>query len=271
MTQHRHSGAGTAARRRWLAGLGAGLAWGVAGWPGVAAAALPETVQQLKPSVVMIGTYAETDTPRFGFRGTGFGVLEGRHVLTNAHVIPESAALVDGRRLAVQVPEGRGKWSQRTAQVLAQDTSRDLALLALDGAPVRPLRLASVEQLREGMDIALMGFPLAGAVGYTAVTHRGVLAAMTDVVLPPPVAQALTPRAIRQLREGNFPVMQLDVTAYPGNSGGPVFDPDSGLVLGVVSMVLIKGTRESALSAPTGITYAIPADVVAEFLRGARP
>lgn len=254
-------------RRGLLAGL---CAWGAA-MPGLARAGLPDTVQQLKPSVLMVGTYSETDTPRFNFRGSGFAVLEGRHVLTNAHVIPEAAALIDGRRLVVQVPEGKGKWSQRTALVVAQDVSRDLALLSVEGAPVKPLRLASADQLREGMDIALMGFPLAGAVGYTAVTHRGVLAAMTDVVLPPPVAQALSPRAIRQLRDGGFQVMQLDVTAYPGNSGGPVFEPDSGLVLGVVSMVLIKGTRESALSSPTGITYAIPADVAAEFVRSSKP
>lgn len=271
MTQHRQASSGAWRRRHWLATVSGALALGMPLWPGAASAALPETVQQLKPSVVMIGTFSETDTPRFGFRGSGFAVLEGRHVLTNAHVVPEGAALVEGRRLVVQVPEGKGKWSQRTAQVIAQDASRDLALLSLEGAPLRPLRLAGVEQLREGMDLAIMGFPLAGAVGFTAVTHRGVLAAMTDVVLPPPVAQALTPRAIRQLRDGSFQVLQLDVTAYPGNSGGPVFDPDNGQVLGVVSMVLIKGTRESALSSPTGITYAIPADVAAEFLRGARP
>ncbi len=260
-------GAGLFGRRHLLAGLCAAAV----ALPGTAPAALPDTVQQLKPSVLMVGTHSETDTPRFSFRGSGFAVLEGRHVLTNAHVIPEAAALIDGRRLVVQVPEGRGKWSQRIAMVVAQDVSRDLALISIEGAPVKPLRLASADQLREGMDIALMGFPLAGAVGYTAVTHRGVLAAMTDVVLPPPVAQALSPRAIRQLRDGGFQVMQLDVTAYPGNSGGPVFEPDSGLVLGVVSMVLIKGTRESALSTPTGITYAIPADVAADFLRSSRP
>lgn len=267
MTQHRPSSPRPDARRRWLGGLCAA----VVVWPIAATAALPDTVQQLKPSVPMVGTYSETDTPRFTFRGTGFAVLDGRHVLTNAHVVPEAAALVEGRRLVVQVPEGKGKWSQRTALVVAQDPSRDLALLSIEGAPIKPLQLASPEQLREGMDIAIMGFPLAGAVGYTAVTHKGVLAAMTDVVLPPPAAQALTPRAIRQLRDGGFQVMQLDVTAYPGNSGGPVFDPDSGVVLGVVSMVLIKGTRESALSAPTGITYAIPADVAAAFVKSSRP
>jgi hypothetical protein len=37
-----------------------------------------------------------------------------------------------------------------------------------------------------------------------------------------------------------------------------LFDPRTGEVLGVLNMVLIKGTRESALSNPSGISYAIP-------------
>jgi S1-C subfamily serine protease len=61
-------------------------------------------------------------------------------------------------------------------------------------------------------------------------------------------------------------VFQLDATAYPGNSGGPLFDPRSGAVFGVISMVLVKGTRESALSQPSGITYAIPSRYVSEML-----
>ena len=58
-----------------------------------------------------------------------------------------------------------------------------------------------------------------------------------------------------------------DGTAYPGNSGGPLFDPDTGEVLGVVSMVLIKSTRESALTHPSGISYAVPSRYVLEMLQ----
>jgi S1-C subfamily serine protease len=53
-------------------------------------------------------------------------------------------------------------------------------------------------------------------------------------------------------------VFQLDATAYPGNSGSPIYDPETGEVIGIVNMVLVKGTKEAALSSPTGITYAIP-------------
>jgi S1-C subfamily serine protease len=73
------------------------------------------------------------------------------------------------------------------------------------------------------------------------------------------VAANLNPRVIRRLTTGSFPVLQLDATAYPGNSGSPVYDPETGEVLGIVNMVFVKGTKEAALTQPSGITYAIPA------------
>ena len=73
--------------------------------------------------------------------------------------------------------------------------------------------------------------------------------------------------AIRRLREGPFEVFQLDATAYPGNSGGPMFDPETGEVLGVINMVVIKNTKESALTNPSGISFAVPAKFVAQLLQ----
>jgi serine protease Do len=69
---------------------------------------------------------------------------------------------------------------------------------------------------------------------------------------------------------GNFDIFQLDGTAYPGNSGGPLFDPETGDVLGIVNMVFIKGTRESALTHPSGITYAIPSKFIQQLLQRSR-
>jgi S1-C subfamily serine protease len=66
----------------------------------------------------------------------------------------------------------------------------------------------------------------------------------------------------------SFDSFQLDATAYPGNSGSPVFELGKGRVIGVINSVLIKETREATLSEPTGITYAIPAKYIKPLLDG---
>jgi S1-C subfamily serine protease len=49
-----------------------------------------------------------------------------------------------------------------------------------------------------------------------------------------------------------------------------VLDARTGEVVGVVNMVLVRGTRESALSNPTGISYAIPVAFVRQLLQRPR-
>jgi S1-C subfamily serine protease len=225
-------------------------------------AELPDLIDQSKPSVVLVGTYAETDSPRFMFRGTGFVVGNGNLAITNAHVIPAVMTNEVGRRLIIQVRRTSGEWAARSATVSALDKTHDLALLRFDGpaAAALPLRKGTV---REGTGVALMGFPLGGALGFSTVTHRGIVSAVTGIALPTPNAQSLNASAVLRLRDGGFDILQLDATAYPGNSGGPVLDAQVGDVVGVVNMVVVKRSRESALTDPSGITYAIPASFAA--------
>ena len=67
-----------------------------------------------------------------------------------------------------------------------------------------------------------------------------------------------------------IPVMQLDGTAYPGNSGSPLYDPETGEVVGIVNSVVVKATRESILSQPSGISFAIPAQPLKNLLQSVR-
>ena len=75
-------------------------------------------------------------------------------------------------------------------------------------------------------------------------------------------------KAVMRLRK-SFDVFQLDATAYPGNSGSPLYDPDSGQVVGVLNMVFVKLTKEKILSDPSGIAYAIPVNHVKDLLKRA--
>lgn len=226
---------------------------------------LPETIARLKPSVVLIGTYKATDSPRFQLRGTGFIVGNGQLVVTNAHVLP-APAVGDAPALVVQVRQASGEWQMRSAVSLESHPAHDLALLRMDGPPGTAARLGDSSTVREGDDLAFMGFPIGGVLGFSPVTHRATVSSITPAALPSPSAGRLSEMAIRGLRNGTFNIFQLDATAYPGNSGGPLFDPETGDVLGVLNMVLIKGTRESALSQPSGISYAIPGVHVREML-----
>jgi S1-C subfamily serine protease len=61
-------------------------------------------------------------------------------------------------------------------------------------------------------------------------------------------------------------VFQLDGTAYPGNSGSPVYDIATGEVYAVLNKVFVQGGREAAVEQPSGISYAIPIDLARPLL-----
>lgn len=230
-----------------------------------ARAGLPELVAATKPSVVAVGVFNATANPRFGFRGTGFAIGDGRLIVTNAHVLPADDD-PNADRLAIAVPRDRTSAEVRTARRLSVSTQHDLVLLQIDGAPLPPLTLAGPQTVREGMAIALIGFPLGSALGLVPVTHAGVVSAITAIALPAPTSRQLDARTATALRQGPAEIYQLDATAYPGNSGSPVLDLDSGKVIGVINSVFVKGTKESAISQPTGISYAVPGRYVVDLM-----
>jgi S1-C subfamily serine protease len=227
-----------------------------------ARADLPALISTIRPSVLPVGTFDALSSPRFAFRGSGFVVEGGTLLVTNAHVLPEPGKKTP--QLAVLAGTGGGV---RLANLVAVDWLHDLALLQLDGAALPALELAPPGSVREGMDVALAGYPIGGVLGYSLVTHRGIVSSITKIALPALNSRQLDERAISKLRAGPFEVYQLDATAYPGNSGGPLLDAHTGRVIGIVNMVLVRGSRESALTHPTGITYAIPAEFIDALLK----
>lgn len=229
---------------------------------------LPQTIERIKPAVVAVGTLEKTRRPPLNFLGTGFAVDDGYHIVTNAHVLP--SVLDPGRREALVIVTGTGKGQEaRGARVLAVDEEHDLALLRIGGTALPTLSIADSGKVREGQPVAFTGFPLGMALGFHAVTHRGTVSSVTPIVLPSGSARQLDAKAVNRIRKEPYDVLQLDATAYPGNSGSPLYDPETGAVYGIVNMVFVKGTKESALSHPSGITYAIPANYIRGLLERA--
>src|SRR5207253_1879245 len=102
---------------RFLAGLTLRLMLLV---PLVALAALPQTIEQIKPSLVGIGTFQKTRSPAVIFFGTGFVVGDGRHVVTNAHTVEKPLDL-EKRESFIVLVAGNGEPQPRDAQLLATD------------------------------------------------------------------------------------------------------------------------------------------------------
>jgi len=215
--------------------------------------------------VVVVGTYKKTDSPQFAMRGTGFVIDSGNLIATNAHVVPDSSD-PDAPALVIQARTGSGEMQVRRAHVVNKDREHDLAVLRIDGPALPALKLRNSESVREGQLVGFTGFPIGGALGFSPVTHRGMVSSITPIALPVANARQVNEKLVRQLKRGPFNIFQLDATAYPGNSGSPVFDAGSGEVIGIINMVFIKGSKEAALSQPSGITYAIPANYLKDLL-----
>lgn len=227
-------------------------------------------IQRIKPSIVAVGTFDRLRSPQFSFSGTGFVVGDGRLVATNAHVIARPLDVERGETLVIAVRGPENNALARPVRRIASDTGFDLALLRFEGPPLPALQLGDGDSVREGETYLLTGFPIGAVLGLVPVTHRAMIAAITPIAMPAARADQLDARAVRRLAAGTFSVFQLDGTAYPGNSGSPVYHQETGAVVGIVNSVLVKGTRESALTAPSGITYAIPAQKLKELLSSAR-
>lgn len=238
-------------------------------WLLAQAEGLPDTIARIKPSIVAIGTYQKLRSPALQVRGSGFVVGDGHLVATNLHVLPQTPG--DGERVVVVLPANGGE-SLRVldATVQAHDPGHDLTLLRIATA-LPALRLHAEDDVREGQEIMFTGFPLGAALGAVPVTHRGIISAITPIALPGGNAQQVNAAAIRQLRRGPLSVYQLDATAYPGNSGSPLLDAASGEVLGIINMVYVKGSKESALSQPSGISFAIPVRYLSELVARQAP
>ena len=233
------------------------------------AAELTQTIERIKPSIVGIGTFLKVRSPSIQFVGTGFVVADGRHVVTNAHIVTRQLDEAN-KEIRIVLVSKDGSPQPREAELVAADKAHDLALLKITGEPLPALKLGDSASVREGQLLAFTGFPIGMVLGFHPATHRAMVAAITPVALPGITAKQLTARSISRIRDSVYRVFQLDGTAYPGNSGSPLYDPADGAVYGIINAVFVQGTREAAISRPSGITYAIPGQYIREMLREAK-
>jgi len=230
----------------------------------VSASSLADVIELTKKSVVAVGTVMPKRSPKSIFLGTGFVIGDGGLVVTNAHVLPKEISTKNIETIAVFFRQDKHVRMLK-AKVVAIDKEHDIAVLRLLGGKLPAIELAN-SKVREGQLVAFTGYPIGMVLGVYPVTHRGIISAISPIVLPAINGRHLNAKLMRRLR-APYNVYQLDATAYPGNSGSPVYNPKTGKVIGIVNKVFVKESKETILSKPSGITYAIPIRYLDDLLK----
>uniref|UniRef100_A0A3B4TQQ7 HtrA serine peptidase 4 n=1 Tax=Seriola dumerili TaxID=41447 RepID=A0A3B4TQQ7_SERDU len=161
--------------------------------------------------------------------GSGFVVSEDGWIITNAHV------LTNKQRIKVELRSG----IQYNAVVKDMDQKMDIALIKIEpDTPLPVLRLGQSSDLRPGEFVVAVGSPFS----LQSTVTTGIISTVQ--------------RNGRELgfQDSNMDYIQTDAMINYGNSGGPLVNLD-GDVIGI-----------NTLKVAAGISFAIPADKIHQFL-----
>ncbi len=197
----------------------------------------PSPLNQIEPFPIYEGDEVYT--------GSGFIINNGKHIVTNRHVIEESERLF--------VRNGLGEL--RVAKVEKVSEYDDLALLSLDRPydQVFAITIPENYKLRTGQTALVMGFPLASSLGDSSPSiTQGIVSKTTGL-------------------GDNIGTFQLTSKLNKGNSGGPIFS-DTGDLIGV-AVAKLDSTLflEEAGFIPEDVNIAINIDRVKRFVNSSKP
>jgi len=154
----------------------------------------------------------------------------GSQILTVEHVIHDASRLratLDDRRVV-------------KARVTAADAKEDLALVQID-VPNRPVaKLGSSATVDPGTEVGLAGYPIPDAFEDEKLGER----------------VSVYSGRVSSLRKD---AIELDLPVIPGESGGPIFDARTALVIGLA---------ESRFDDEKAIGFGVPIEDAERFLRG---
>ncbi|SFC98459.1 serine protease [Tropicimonas isoalkanivorans] len=191
---------------------------------------LPDTATTSEGADQQIDLLAGLELRRPERSRSGFYVDDGGSVLTTTDVLAQCSRLTIGEEVE--------------ADVSAQDESLGLALLK-PRETIAPIAVAEFrpDAPRLNTEVALAGFSYEDALSLPVLTY-GKLA------------------DVRGLGGEDF-VDRLDLSALPGDIGGPVFD-QTGSVLG-----MLRASEDGARQLPPDVSFSVDVPAIAGFLDGA--
>ena len=203
----------------------------------VVSAATDADIETMKNSSVRV---LITQGGRLMAKGSGFVIDDGKHIVTNYHVIEA----VEKQGAQAWVALGRGRDLLRALEIRATSQANDIAVLSVDQKLAKPsVKLVRREDIKAAEQVIAVGFP-------------GTSDRVDEDWLNAPATP--TPgQVVQKLRlGGGAHMVQITADINPGNSGGPVFN-SRGHVIG---MSTLKG-RSSSLN------YAVDSDEIMEVIK----
>ncbi|MGI9128073.1 MAG: Do family serine endopeptidase [Roseomonas sp.] len=200
------------------------------------AAGFADLVKAVRPAVVTINVAGKQPRSEAGMPNPGQGRVQGTgsgFVIDAAGFIVTNNHVVDGAsRITVKLEDGR----ELQARLVGRDARTDVALLKVEaGAPLPFVTLGDSDRAQPGDWVVAMGNPY----GLSGTVTTGVVSA--------------TGRDIGAGPYDDF--IQVDAPINQGNSGGPLFARDGG-VIGVNTAIF------SPTGGSVGIGFAVPSNMV---------
>jgi hypothetical protein len=214
--------------RGWAAAVAAGASLVEALLLAAQPAAAASAFASLRGSLALIGYPVDDKKLTIAF-GTGFCVSSSptkSYLVTNNHVVTDALGDAATNLFAIlpKSPATRYK-----ATIVRRSPDPDLAIVSID-APCDATVKVSPKVPDAGDDIAIAGFPYTEVCELAGLCSPGLLVqnAHKGTLLP-----VLSRGTVNEAQEGSYAII-YDALADHGNSGGPLFDFQSGTVYGVV-------------------------------------
>jgi putative serine protease PepD len=218
----------------------------------------------VSPSVVEITATLNDGTST----GSGVIISSNGEIVTNNHVIAGASS--------IKVRTSNG--DQYTAQVVGTDSSKDLALIKLQGASgLKAATLGNSDGLAVGDQVIAIGSP----EGLAGTVTSGIVSALNrDVTVPTSENQG---QGQGQWQGGDqwpfqfggrqfngdtgsstttYKAIQTDASLNPGNSGGALIDANGNIVGINSAMYSASSTSDSSSAGSVGLGFAIPINTV---------
>lgn len=164
--------------------------------------------------------------------GSGFFISEDGMIVTNKHVVDDSAA-----DYTVITNDDK----EYSARVLARDPVQDIAIIKIEGNGFPVMPLGSSESLKIGQTAIAIGNSLGE---FSNTVSKGIISGLKRSL----TAGSETGGMVEQLSN----IIQTDAAINPGNSGGPLIDIEGNAI----------GVNVAVAQNAQNVGFALPIDQV---------